>query len=144
MLIADLRVCVRLMCKRLAKLVARRNLRSLCAPRPWNAETVKNYPRGVGAIKRVKMNAGHIIIQKTVTLFQGEVNAHASDHFRIVFASLKSAQKLCREARARGQFRDTFESVHGSDRHDPRDNGDMNASERTTFAEIEKVAIVEK
>src|SRR5215469_14860451 len=142
--IADLRVCIRLTCKRLANLVARRNLRNLFAPPPSNAETVKNYPRGVGAIKRVKMNAGHIIIQKIVTLFQGEVNTHAPDHFGIVFASLKSAQKLCREARAPGQFRDSFESVHRSDRHDPRDNGDMNPSECTTFAEIEKVAIIEK
>jgi len=124
--------------------IARLNGRGLCAPPMRNAETVKNHPRGVGSIESVKVNAGHLVIQKIVTLFQGEVNADAPDHFRIVFASLKSTQKLGRKARAPGQLRDAFESVHGRDRHDARDNGDMNVGEGTTFAEIEKVAIIEK
>jgi hypothetical protein len=68
-----------------------------------NAETVKNYARGVGAIEGVKVNAGHVVIQKIVTLFQGEVNSDAPDSFRIVFASLKSAQKPGRKACATGQ-----------------------------------------
>ena len=134
----------RSICKPLANLVARLNRRGLCAPPTRNAETVKNYPCGVGAIERVKVNAGHVVIQEIVTLFQGEVNADAPDHFRIVIASLKSTQKLGWEARAPGQLRDAFESVHGGNRHDARDNGDMNVGERTTFAEIEKVAIIEK
>src|SRR6267378_709788 len=128
----------------LANLVRSTKRWGLCAPPPRNAETVKNYPRCVGAIECVKMNAGHVVIQKIVTLFQGEVNADAPDRLRIVFASLKSTQKLGWEARAPGQLRDAFESVHGGNRHDARDNGDMNVDERTTFAEIEKVAIVEK
>src|SRR6267378_4369555 len=126
MRIPHLRTCGRSICKPLANLVARLNGSGLCAPPTRNAETVKNYPRGVGAIERVK------------------VNAYAPDHFRIVLASLKSTQKLGWEARAPGQLRDAFESVHGGNRHDARDNGDMNVDERTTFAEIEKVAIVEK
>jgi hypothetical protein len=134
----------RSICKLLANLVAGLNRRGLCAPPTRNAETVKNYPRGVGAIERVKVNACDVVVQKIVTLFQGEVDADASDHFRIVFASLKSAQKLGREARALGQLGDAVESVHGGNRHDARDNGDMNVGERTTFAEIEKVAIIEK
>ena len=144
MRIPHLRTCARSICKPLANLVARLNGSGLCAPPTRNAETVKNYPRGVGAIERVKVNACHVVIQKIVTLFQGEVNADAPDHFRIVLASLKSTQKLGWEARAPGQLRDAFESVHGGNRHDARDNGDMNVDESTTFAEIEKVAIVEK
>src|SRR5436853_637606 len=61
----------------LANLVAQLNGGGLCALPPRNAETVKNYPRGVGAIECVKMNAGHVVIQKIVTLFQSEVNADA-------------------------------------------------------------------
>src|SRR5436853_4105905 len=98
MRIPHLRTCGRSICKPLANLVARLNRRGLCALPTRNAETVKNYPRGVGAIERVKVNAGHVVIQKIVTLFQSEVNADASDHFRIVFASLKSAKKLGWEA----------------------------------------------
>src|SRR5206468_12579747 len=108
------------------------------------AEAVKNYPRGVGAIERVKVNAGHVVIQEIVTLFQGEVNADAPDHFRIVLASLKSTQKLGREARAAGELGDAFESVHGGNRHDASDNRNVNVGEGTTFAEIEEVAIIEK
>src|SRR6266536_4807530 len=139
-----LRACGRSICKPLANLVVRRNRRGLCAPLARNAETVKNYPRGVGAIERVKVNAGHVVVQKIVTLFQSEVNANAPHHFRIIFASLKSTQKLGREARASRQLRDAFKSLYGGNRHDARDNGDMNVGERTTFAEIEKVAIIEK
>src|SRR5438094_8120923 len=128
----------------LANLVARRNRRGLCGSPTRNAKTIKNYSRGVGAIERVKVNAGHVIIQKIVTLFQGEVNADAPDHFRIAFASLKSTQKLGWKARPPSQLRDAFESVHGSNRHDAGDNGDMNVGERTAFAEIEKVAIIEE
>src|SRR5882724_10520469 len=127
-----LRTCGRSICKPLANLVARLDRRGLCAPPTRNAETVKNYPRGVGAIERVKVNASHVVIQKIVTLFQGEVNADAPDHFRIVFASLKSTQKLGREARAPGKLRDTFESVYGGNRHDASDNRNMNVGERTT------------
>ena len=128
----------------LANLVARLNRRGVYAPPTRNAKTVKNYPRGIGAIECIKVNAGHVVIQKIVTLFQGEVDAHAPDPFSIVFASLQSTQKLGREACATGQFRDTFESRHGGNRHDARDNRDMNVGERTTFTEIEKVAIIEK
>ena len=124
--------------------IARLNGRGLCAPPMRNAETVKNHPRGVGSIESVKVNAGHLVIQKIVTLFQGEVNADAPDHFRIVFASLKSTQNLGREPCATGQFRDPFESAHRGNRHDPGDNGNVDSGERTTFAEIEKVAIIEK
>src|SRR5882724_4492 len=117
-----LRACDRSICKPLANLVARLNRRRLCAPATRNAETVKNYPRSVGAIERVKVNAGHVVIQKIVTLFQGEVNADAPDHFRIVFATLESTQKLGREARAPSKLRDALESVYGGNGHDARDN----------------------
>jgi hypothetical protein len=128
----------------LVKLVARLNRRGLCAPPTRNAETVKNHPRGVGSIECVKVNASHVVIQKIVTLFQGEVNAYASDPFRVVFASLQRTQKPGREARAAGQFRDTFESAHGGNRHDPGDNGNVDSGERTAFAEIEEIAVIEK
>jgi hypothetical protein len=93
------RACGRSICTPLANLVARLNRRGLCASPTRNAEAVKNYPRGVGAIERVKVNAGHVVIQEIVTLFQSEVNADAPHHFRIASASLKSTQKLGREAR---------------------------------------------
>src|SRR5258708_4248128 len=114
---SHLSACGRSSCKPLANLVARLKRRGLCAP-PRNAETVKNYPGGVRAIERVKMNASDVVIQKVVTLFQGEVNADAPDHFAIVFASLDSAQKPGREARAPGQLGDAFEAIHGRNRHD--------------------------
>ena len=60
----------------------------LCVPATRNTEAVKNYPRGVGAIEGVEVNAGYVVIQKIVTLFQSEVNTDAPDHFRIVLASL--------------------------------------------------------
>src|SRR5437667_12519454 len=100
MRIPHLRTCARSICKPLANLVARLNGSGLCAPPTRNAETVKNYPRGVGAIERVKVNACHVVIQKIVTLLQGEMNANAPDPFRIVFASLKSTHKPGRKARA--------------------------------------------
>ncbi len=70
MRIPHLRACGRSLGKPpLANLVARRNGRGLCAPPTRNAETVKNHPRGVGSIEGVKVNAGHVVIQKIVTLF---------------------------------------------------------------------------
>jgi hypothetical protein len=60
----------------------------LCVPATRNTEAVKNYPRGVGAIECVEVNAGNVVIQKIVTLFQSEVNTDPPDHFRIVLASL--------------------------------------------------------
>jgi hypothetical protein len=60
----------------------------LRVPPTRNAKAIKNYPRGVGTIKCIEMNASHVVIQKIVTLFQGEVNTHAFDHFRIIFTSL--------------------------------------------------------
>src|SRR4029453_714985 len=119
-----LRASGRSICKPLANLVARLNRRGLFAPPTRNAKTVKNYPRGVGAIERVKVNAGHVVIQKIVTLFQGEVNADAPHHFRIASASLKSTQKLGREARPPRQLRDAFESVQRGNRHDAPEKGD--------------------
>ena len=68
--------------------ISRLNGRGLCASPTQNAEAVKNYPRGIGTIECVEVNAGDIVIQKIVTLFQGEVNTDAADHFRIVFTSL--------------------------------------------------------
>ena len=130
--------------KPLANLVARLSGWGLCASPTRNAETVKNHPRRIGSIECVKVNAGHVVIQKIVTLFQGEVNADAPDPFRIVFASLKSAHKLRREACAASQFRDAFESADGGNRHDPGDNGNVDSSECTTFAEIEEIAVIEK
>ena len=128
----------------LANLVARLNRRGVYAPPTRNAETVKNYPRGGGSIECIKVNAAHVVIQKIVTLFQGKVDANAPDPFSIVFASLQSTQKLGREACSTGQFRDTFESAYGGNRHDPGDNRNVDSGERTTFAEIEEVAIIEK
>ena len=90
MRIPHLRTCARSICKPLANLVARLNGSGLCAPPTRNAETVKNYPRGVGSVECVKVNPGHVIIQKIVTLLQGKVDAHAPDPFSIVFASLQS------------------------------------------------------
>src|SRR6266699_1911989 len=127
--------------KSLANLASRLSGWGLCASPTRDAETVKNHPRGVGSIECVKVNAGHVVIQKIVTLFQGEVNADAPDHFRIVFASLQSTHKLGREACATGQFRDAFASAHRGNRHDPGDNGNVDSGERTPFAEIEEVAV---
>jgi hypothetical protein len=62
--------------------------RGLCVSPTRNAEAVKNYPRGVGTIECVEVNAGNIVVQKVVTLFQGEVNTDTPDHFTIVFAAL--------------------------------------------------------
>ena len=130
--------------KPLANLASRLSGWGLCASPTRNAETVKNHPRRIGSIECVKVNAGHVVIQKIVTLFQGEVNADAPDPFRIVFASLKSAHKLRWEACAAGQFRDTFESADGGNRHNTSDNGDVNVMKRTAFTKIEEVAIIEK
>ena len=124
--------------------IARLNGLGLCVPATRNTEAVKNYPRGVGTIEGVEVNAGYVVIQKIVTLFQGEVNSDAPDSFRIIFASLKRAQKPGRKACATGQLRNAFESADRRNRHDPRDNWDVNASERTTFAKIEEIAIIEK
>src|SRR5260370_29726962 len=129
------RACGRSLGKAFPKLVARRNHRGLCAPPARNTKTVKNYPCRVGAIEGVKVNAGHVVIQKIVTLFQGEVNADAPDSFRIAFASLKSTQNSRREACSPCELRHAFQSAHGCNWHDTRDNGDVNAGERTTFAE---------
>ena len=64
------------------------NVLGLCVPATRNTEAVKNYPGGVGSIECVKVNAGYVVIQKIVTLFQGEMNTDAPDHLRIVLATL--------------------------------------------------------
>src|SRR2546423_938712 len=71
--------------------VGRLNGRSLGVAPARNTEAVKDYPRGVRTIECVEVNACNVVIQKIVTLFQGEVNTNALDHFRVVFASLHGA-----------------------------------------------------
>src|SRR6266480_793695 len=104
----------------------RLNGRCLYAPPTRNTKTVKNHSCRVRSIECIK------------------VDAHPPDAYTIVLASLQSAQKLGREACATGQFRDAFESAYGGNRHDPGDNGNVNSGKRTTFAEIEEVAIIKK
>ena len=53
-----------------------------------NTQAIKDDPRSVGAIERVKVNAGDVVVQKVVALLQGEVNTNPAHHFRIIFASL--------------------------------------------------------
>ena len=72
----------------LKRRMARLNGRGLCVPSTRNAEAVKNYPGGVRTIECVEVNAGNVVIQKIVTLFQGEVYSHPADLFTIVFAAL--------------------------------------------------------
>src|ERR1700736_616244 len=67
--------------------LVRLNGRSLYVSPTRNAEAIKNDPRGVGTIKRVEMDAGYVVIQKIVTLFQGEVNTDTSNAFGVIFAS---------------------------------------------------------
>ena len=98
--------------KRAKRDIARLNGLWLCAPPTLNTEAVKNYPGGVGSIECVKVNAGNVVIQKIVALFQGEVNADAADHFAIVVAALQSTQKFGRETGAAGEFGDAFEAAH--------------------------------
>ena len=136
--------CGRSTGKALANLVAQLSGRGPCASPTRNTEAVKNHPRGVGSIECVKVNTGYVVIQKIVTLFQREVNTDPPNAFRVVFASLKSTHKLRREACTASQFRDAFESADGGNRHYPGDNGNVDSSERTTFAEIEEVAVIEK
>ena len=68
--------------------VARLNGLCRCVSPTRNAKAVKNYPRGVGTIECVEVNAGNVVIQEIVTLFHGEVNTDSADHFRLVFTSL--------------------------------------------------------
>ncbi len=57
------------------------------------------------------MNSGDIVIQKIVTLFEGEVNTDTAHHFAIVFAALQRAQEFGRETCAAREFGDAFESA---------------------------------
>ena len=77
-----------------------------------NAEAVEDCPCRVGAIEGVEVNSCDVVIQKIVTLFQGEMNPDATDHFTIVFATLEGAQKFGRETRAAGEVGNAFESAH--------------------------------
>ena len=60
---------------------------SLCVLPTRNTEAVKNDPRGVRTIKCVEMDAGNVVIQKVVALFQGEMNTDPPDTVWIIFAS---------------------------------------------------------
>src|SRR6188508_713643 len=57
-----------------------------------NAEAVEDGSRGVGAVESVEMDAGDVVVQEVVTLFQGEMNANATDHGTVVFAALEGPQ----------------------------------------------------
>jgi hypothetical protein len=109
-----------------------------------NAEAVEDGARRVGAVEGVEMDSGDVVVQEVVALFQGEVDADAADHLAIVVATLEGAQKLGGKAGAAGELGDAFEAAHGGDRHDAGDDRDVDAGERTTFAEIEEVAIIEE
>ena len=90
------------------------------------------------------MNAGNFVIEKIVTLLQGEVNTDAVHHRPIIFASLERAQKFRRKARAAREFRDAFESAHGGNRHDAGNDRNVDAGKRATLAKIKKVTVIEK
>src|SRR5205809_445681 len=101
--------------------------RNFCTSPVGDAEAVENDPRRVRAVECVEMNAGDVVIEEIVTLFEGEMHSDAADHFFIVFTSLKSSQQFCREACAPGQLSDPFESAAGSDWHDARNDRNMDA-----------------
>lgn len=64
---------------------AHRTMRSgPCVALTGKAEAVEDGARRVGEVE----DSGHVVIQEVVTLFQGEANADAADHFAIVFATL--------------------------------------------------------
>ena len=90
------------------------------------------------------MNAGYVVIQKIVTLFQSEVHTDAPDAFSIIFASSYSAQELGGKACASGKFGDTSDSAHGRDRHDASDNRHMDVGQCATLAKVKEIAIFEK
>ena len=53
--------------------------RDLCVALTRNAEAVEDCPRRVGAIEGIEVDSGNVVIQKIVTLFQGEVNPDATN-----------------------------------------------------------------
>src|SRR6266481_4522406 len=90
------------------------------------------------------MNTRDVIFEKTMTLLQSVLDADPSDHIGIVLAVLESAQKLRGETSAAGELSHAFQSADRRNRHNASDDWDMNASERTALAEIEKVIVIEK
>ena len=90
------------------------------------------------------MDTRDVIFEKTTTLLQSVLDADASDHIGIVLAVLESAQKLRRETSASSELGHAFQSADRRNRHNASDDWDVNTSERTAFAEIEKVVIIEK
>ena len=55
-----------------------------------NAEAVENRPGSVRPVERVEMNAGDIISNKIMALFQRVLNAKVPDRLGIILASLQS------------------------------------------------------
>jgi hypothetical protein len=47
--------------------------RDLFVALAWDAEAVEDCARRVGAVEGVEMDSGNVVIQKIVTLFQGEM-----------------------------------------------------------------------
>ena len=90
------------------------------------------------------MNTRDVIFEKTMTLLQSVLDADPSDHIGIILALLESTQKLRRETSATSELGHAFQSADRRNRHNASDDWDVNASERTAFAEIEKVVIIEK
>src|ERR1700730_14306549 len=116
----------------------------LCVSPARNAEAVENNPRRVGTIQCVEMNAGNVVIQKIVTLFQSEMNANAADPFTIVLAPLQGTHKLGRKACASGELGDAPNPAHGGNRHNASDNRNADVGQHATLAEIKEVAVIEK
>jgi hypothetical protein len=56
----------------------------------WNAKAVENHPCGVRPVERVEMNAGNIISNKIMALFQRVLNASAPDHLGVILIRLQS------------------------------------------------------
>ena len=58
------------------------------------------------------MDAGDVIIQKVVTLLEGEVNTDAGHHLRLLLAALQRAEELGGKTGATSQLRDALASAH--------------------------------
>ena len=90
------------------------------------------------------MDTRDVVFEKTTTLLQSVLDADASDRIGIVLALLESTQKLRRETSASSELGHALQSADRRYRHNAGDDWDVNASERTAFAEIEKIVIIEE
>src|SRR5215216_2593243 len=112
------------------------------APRGGAAQRAEDRARGGGAVERVEVNPGRALGEQVGALERRVGDPEVGDRVRLVGAQAEFAQQAIRD-RGPAHAREALDLLEVGDRHDPRDDRDVDAGVARAGDEIPVDRVVE-